>query len=178
MREWPARDGWRFTEQPPLEEAAIQSRHDRAIQNASSQQRAEAFEPPPAASGPSNPRPAGQGPAATTTRRISFDDSEDDTPPTSGPTRSIPIQPRPSDLPLEFDFATAHEAFNLDFSSLDDTDVLENFDFDSFLDPSYNGPDGPYGVLAGGEAASDSWRSTVAAVNPNDDVSRPRPRPK
>lgn len=31
------------------------------------------------------------------------------------------------------EFSTSNEAFNLDFSELETTDVLENFDFDSFL---------------------------------------------
>ena len=31
------------------------------------------------------------------------------------------------------DFSTSNEAFNLDFSGLETTDVLENFDFDGFL---------------------------------------------
>jgi hypothetical protein len=35
-----------------------------------------------------------------------------------------------------FDFNSADQNFNLDFSTLDNTDVLENFDFDSFLNTS------------------------------------------
>lgn len=35
-----------------------------------------------------------------------------------------------------FDFPPADQNFNLDFSTLDNTDVLENFDFDSFLNTS------------------------------------------
>lgn len=34
------------------------------------------------------------------------------------------------------DFAAPDQGFNLDFSTLENTDVLENFDFDSFLNTS------------------------------------------
>ena len=37
------------------------------------------------------------------------------------------------------DFSTSSEAFNLDFSGLETTDVLENFDFDSFLHNTEDG---------------------------------------
>lgn len=40
------------------------------------------------------------------------------------------------------DFTNSNEAFNLDFSGLETTDVLENFDFDSFLHNTDDGNNG------------------------------------
>jgi len=49
-----------------------------------------------------------------------------------------------------FDFGSTDQNFNLDFSTLENTDVLENFDFDSFLntsnDDAFNFENGMNGV--------------------------------
>jgi hypothetical protein len=67
-------------------------------------------------------------------------------------------------------------SFDHDFSTLDGDDVLENFDFDAFLngqqDQSFSFGD------SGGELERDYWRNTVGVAEPMADVERPRPRPK
>ena len=54
-----------------------------------------------------------------------------------------PMQQQQNQMPQQdmsqnaaYDFTSADNNFNLDFSTLDNTDVLENFDFDSFLNTS------------------------------------------
>ena len=59
----------------------------------------------------------------------------------------------------EFDKDNRRETFNLDFSTLDNTDVLENFDFDSFLetttDDAFNFDSGMIGGDFGVDAEND-----------------------
>jgi hypothetical protein len=57
--------------------------------------------------------------------------------PTSNPT-SQPVQQMPptDQTSNNFDNYGDSQAFNLDFSTLENPDVLENFDFDSFLNQS------------------------------------------
>ena len=84
---------------------------------------------------------------------------------TSAP--QAPMQPMPSNQQMQqpdmsqqngFDF-TSGENFNLDFSTLDNTDVLENFDFDSFLntttDDAFNFDSGMIGGDFGVDAGND-----------------------
>lgn len=50
-----------------------------------------------------------------------------------------------------FDFGGTDNNFNLDFSTLDNTDVLENFDFDSFLNTSTDDAFNFEGGMVGGD---------------------------
>ena len=61
--------------------------------------------------------------------------------PTSNPTSQPVQQMNPTTDPsMNFDtFGAGDQAFNLDFSTLENPDVLENFDFDSFLNQSGEG---------------------------------------
>ena len=54
-----------------------------------------------------------------------------------------------------FDFNTG-ETFNLDFSTLDDTDVLENFDFDSFLNTTTDDAANFDSGMKGGDSSVDA----------------------
>jgi hypothetical protein len=58
--------------------------------------------------------------------------------PTSNPTSQPVQQMQPADTSNAFvdNFGGDSQAFNLDFSTLENPDVLENFDFDSFLNQS------------------------------------------
>ena len=93
---------------------------------------------------------------------------------------------------LEFipGFDTNDQSFSLDFSALDNAEVLENFDFDSFLNAQAEDSfvfDGEVGAEFGFDdqplhlgqgPLPNSWRSTVAAAEPREDVGRPGPRPR
>ncbi|KAL3432469.1 hypothetical protein BDV09DRAFT_205883 [Aspergillus tetrazonus] len=75
--------------------------------------------------------------------------------PTSAPAQQTLVQPPPPDQTQSFNDLTMPDpsAFSLDFSALENPDILENFDFDTFLntdtdtagfgfDPSISYPDG------------------------------------
>ena len=54
-----------------------------------------------------------------------------------------------------FDFNSG-EDFNLDFSTLDNTEVLENFDFDSFLNTTIDDASNFDGGMIGGDFSVDA----------------------
>lgn len=75
-----------------------------------------------------------------------------------------------------FDDADFGGNFNLDFSTLDNAEVLENFNFDAFLN---NSNDAAFSFASGiGDEETDYWRNTVGVAEPRSDVERPRPRPR
>ena len=53
----------------------------------------------------------------------------------------MPAPPMQNDVPAFGGFEGPDPQFNLDFSTLDSGDVLENFDFDSFLNNNGTGDD-------------------------------------
>jgi hypothetical protein len=87
----------------------------------------------------------GKGPGAANTNLA----------PTSNPTSQPVQQMPPSDQVMNnFDNFPNDNSFNLDFSTLENPDVLENFDFDSFLNQSGEGDfGGDFGI--GGDANFD-----------------------
>ncbi|KZF24265.1 hypothetical protein L228DRAFT_266612 [Xylona heveae TC161] len=67
--------------------------------------------------------------------------------PTSAPVPAPPAAPQPDPsqvAPFGSIDGSDNAAFNLDFSSLDSTDVLESFDFDSFLNTDDQGGNGAF----------------------------------
>lgn len=77
-----------------------------------------------------NRRAAGQTTPATANATIPAAPAQ----PMQQPQNQMPQQDLSQNAP--YDFTSADNNFNLDFSTLDSTDVLENFDFDSFLNTS------------------------------------------